>query len=415
PRGATRLFVSNHPEGIGRPQDPGRPEDTRWPPRAMEGKLWMDEVTADDAVNYRLFAYHQNWFAEPICLGVVVENLSTENRLAVSGEQVGLAVGASERNPLGLDNLTVIGKRNAYAELTNALFTPTPVLLLDPAPAPDAGTPGMREHLLHVWAIGGGSTFGARMRLYLRKVVGDPGPLRARVSTVWAWRQETLTTGLPLIPASGPHVRGSWPHAEIRLDNAGDPFDVGRNERRAAAVRWLWLCRPIMDAQGNKTYRDDVYFTAERSFNPAQAKTNNGSYGASTVMQLTVTNSANTDERVGIYLRYPHKTLPGVYVGAAATAVYDERLQTWMPGDARSVELANWTYTDRATNRVTFRDWRWSTKTLATYPVPAGATRVIPLTVTHDGPAMLPLAVVLRKEPKPLPPPPPGPGVTPAD
>lgn len=413
--GDTRLFISNHPEGIGRPYDAARAEETRWPPADMEGKLWMDEATADAVVKYRLFAYHQNWFDKPIYIGVVVENLSTENRLVVVGEQVGLSVGSSEANPLGWDNLTTIGKRNAFAEMGSVLFTPTPLQLLDPAPAPDAGTPAIRESLACAWRVGGGSTFGARMHLYVRKRQGDPGPVRCRVSTVWAWTKENLVHSLPLIPVNGPHVRGSWPTSEIQLTNAAAPFDVGREERGKDAVRWLWLCRPTFDAQGNKSYGEDVAYTADRSFNPTQAKTNNGMYGANSYLYLAVTNSSAEDERVGIYLRYPHKGLPGVYVGGAATTVYDEESHQWIADDARAVELANWTFYDKDTNQVRVRDWRWSTKALATYTVSAGTTITVPFTLTHDGPAMLPVAVVLRKEPKPLPAPLPVPAVTAAD
>jgi hypothetical protein len=287
--------------------------------------------------------------------------------------------------------------------------------LLDPAPAPDAGTPGVRERLVHVWRVGGGSTFGARMRLFIRKRQGDPGPVRCRVSTVWAWTKERLVHSLPLIPVNGPHVRGAWPTSEVQLTNAAAPFDIGREERGRDAVRWLWLCRPTFDTTGNKTYGADVAYTAERSFNPTQAKTNNGMYGANNYLYLAVTNSSAEDERVGIYLRYPHKTLPGVYVGGAATTVYDALSQQWIADDARAVELANWTYYDKETGQVRTRDWRWTTKALASYTVSPGSTITVPLTLTHDGPAMLPLAVVLRKEPKPLPPPALVPEISPAD
>lgn len=413
--GATRLFVSNHPEGIGRPQDPRKPEESRWPSADMEGKLWMDEATGAEQVKYRLFIYHQNWFDKPIYLGVVVENLSTQNRLVVAGEQVGLALGATETAPLGWDNTTTIGKRNAYAEMSNTLFAPTPLQLLGPAPAPDAGTPAIREKLVCCWQLGGGSTFGGRMRLFIRKVAGDPGPVSCRVSTVWAWSKENLTHSLPLIPVNGPHVRGSWPTSEIQLTNATDPFDVGRDERGEENVRWLWLCRPTLDAQGNKTYRDDVAYTADRSFNPTQAKTNNGMYGVNSYLYLTVTNSSAEDERVGIYLRYPQKERPGVYVGAVATTVYDDVARKWIANDARAVELVNWTTYDHETNKIRSRDWRWTTKALVTYNVPASGALTIPLTLTHDGPAELPLVVVLRKEPRPQPPPTSAPVASPAD
>jgi len=43
------------------------------------------------------------------------------------------------------------------------------------------------------------------------------------------------------------------------------------------------------------------------------------------------------------------------------------------------------------------REWWWVTRRLAAYEVQPGATLVIPFTLTHDFPAMLPLGILLKK------------------
>jgi len=374
PTGATRLFLSNHPETI-----------TRFIP---EGKLWVEEgKVGDEAVIYRLFFQHYNHVPAPIYLAVILENLADQGEVTLSGEATatrGVDYGDPERAVWAA--MKRVGERNAYAELSGKLRTPlTPVTAV-----PKGG-----ERVVIYWKLAPGDLLGGRMWLTVRRTAGT-APVAFRLSTVWAKSEQGLTGGLPLIPAGEHHPRGTWPVSAVALRNSATPFDLGPDEDHGRTVRAIRLCQPVYENGVKVRYTDEVIFTRTRSANSAQALANNGMYGAVVQISLCVKNSGATPARVGIYLRYPVKDLEGVYVGAATAYAFDEKAGAWKPAATKAVDLSNLTYGPVGENK-DYDRW-WTTAALGTYPVQPGETREIPLTLTTDGPAMLPLAIVLRKE-----------------
>ncbi|MHB9130102.1 MAG: hypothetical protein ACYDBB_03305 [Armatimonadota bacterium] len=384
-QGTTRLFLSDHPEGIGMITDRNNPEASRWP--RAEGTLWADQAEGAGEVNYRVFISHQNWHAKPIYIGLLVENLAPKGEFTVTGDNVTTVAALAADSITGWANMKNLGKRNAYAELSGRLFSPLPTVQV---------AQGAGATTLISWKIPPGATLGVRAHVR----IAGAGAVKCRLSTAWAWGEEGLAKHPDLIPLNGPHPRGSWPTSEVLVSNKEDVFDLALNEKDGATVRWLRLCQPVYDAAGKKSgYRPDVVYVAALSYNPTQAKMNNGMYGARTNVALHVKNSGATAERVGVYLRYPDKRLEGAYVGAATVYAYDEQKKAWTPKETRAVDLSRLTYTNRATGETARRDWWFATKCLATYAVPPGESLSIPLTITSDFPAMLPLGIVLRKEP----------------
>lgn len=389
-KGDTRLFFSNHPETLEQPYNTANPQDPRWPGVNMESKLWCDEGQGADEVKYQVFITHISAFDKPFFIGVVIENLSSDTPLEVTGEYVS-AIGKPSNDPItGWNNMKTVGKRCSYADLSNTLLTKLPDTKLP------AAKPGEhRETRLLYWKVDYGCTLGAHLHLRVRKTSGT-GPVRCRLSTAWAWTPEKLATNLALIPLNGPHARGSWAVAESVLSNKDDVYDIGANERGAENVRWLRICQPRYDAAGKKVgYANDVILTKELSFNPEQARMDSGMYGARINAQLHVKNSGATEETLGLYLRYVDKRLEGVYAGAATTYRYDDAKQAWLPDQTRAVDLSNLTFRD-AQGQLIQPKWL-ATQCLASYTVKPGEQRTIPLTLMNDGPSMLPLAIVLRK------------------
>lgn len=368
-RGATRQFMSDHPETLG--ADPG----------LREGTLWYDEATGQDTLAYQVYICHQNWFVKPLYIGLLIENLS-EAPCFASGQQVTTLCLPADDDQESWHRLTNIGLRNAYAELSGKLFKPMAKITI---PAKSG------EHTLVVWKLPAGSSVGARIRLQL---AGQQ--LHCRLSTAWAWSEERLTQQLPLIARGEHHPRGSWATSEVAVNNKDDVFDVGCDEKDGRTVRSLRLCQPVYDLSGKKIgYTPDAVYTRERSFNPEQALFNNGTYGALTHADVYVKNSSDKPRTVELYLRYPDKRLKGSYVGAATIYQYDANTKRWSPGETRAVNLGTKSYVDA--NAQVIREWWWYTRRLAAYPVSPGETLVIPLDITHDFPAILPLGILLRK------------------
>lgn len=205
-----------------------------------------------------------------------------------------------------------------------------------------------------------------------------------------------LTAGLKLIPLNGPHARGSWPFAKVTLSNANDVFDLGADDGNGRLIRCLRLCQPIYRDGKKVGYHPDVACTKETSYNPAQCNPNNGMYGVRNELRLHVKNSSNRPQTVELYFRYPDKRLEGSYIGAATT--YDANPpagQLPVARETRAIKLGRMTFTDRAGREI--REWWWVTKPIAAYEVAPGETMIIPLTVAHDFPAMLPLGILLKK------------------
>jgi len=363
-RGSTRLFLSNHPEVL----------------PLTECTLWRDEASGPGEVRYLAYLCHINSDDHPVYLGLLVENAGNAP-FTVTGEEVATQSAPNRSIREMWHQQTRVGRRNAYAELSGQLFKPLPQL---EAPA------GTSRRIL-VWKMPASSTLGARVRLILR---GADGPVRCRLSTVWAKSEKRLTIGLSLIPHGRSQQRGSWLSAEVVADNRDDPFDLAGKEREGETVRCLRLCQPVYQGEKKVGYSRDVVYTRERSFNPAEALPNIGTYGARTHVELHVKNSSNREQTVELYLRYPDRRITGYYIGAATVYAYDGK--RWTPRETRAVNLGSMTFTNFITGTKT-QDRHWFTSALASYPVPAGGRLVIPLDVTHDYPAMLPLGIVLRK------------------
>lgn len=370
PQGETRLFLSNHPETI----TSGTPE----------GKLLTDDVQATSPVTYRVFFQHYNYRTQPIYLAVILENLTDDSALLIGGSYIttrGTFRGVPKPCWSSMKN---VGKYNAYAELSGQLRAPL---------SEQTVRKGAGETSIVQWKINPGDLLGGRMWLTIRRATGT-GTIKYRLSTVWALQQQSLTRQLALIPVGQHHPRGCWPTSELSLTNRQEAFDLAREEQDGRTVRWIRICQPVYVNGIKVRYTDEVIYTKDASANPAQSISNNGLYGAVINTHLCVKNSGQQDARVGIYLRYPVKDLEGAYVGAATTYTYDEAMKQWTVGETKAVDLSRLTYSPEPNDR----DWWWTTQCLAAYPVKAGETREIPLTLTNDGPAMLPLAIVLRKE-----------------
>ena len=382
PQGETRLFVSDHPETLGiADYDPEANSPCQWP--RNEGTLWADETTKLNQLDYQVFISHQNWFAKPIALGLLVDNLSVDP-LTVSGRLVSTPAKPTDDQREEWLRLTAIGRRNAYAELSGKLWRELPITTVPPG----------QRILVYAWTLSFGETVGARVKLSLQ---ADGQPVHCRLATTWAWSTARLTDELPLIPRGDHHPRGAWMTAALKVYNAAHPFDLAWQDPGGRTVRCIRLCQPDYDAKGVKTYRPDAIFTRERSYNAQEALANNGCYGALTHVMLHVKNSDTRPHAVGLYLRYPDKRLNGSYVGAAQIFNRDPATGAWTPGEARAVHLGTNAFTVNLTGKVV-RDARWVTHRLASYPVAAGQKLVIPLNITHDFPAMLPFGILLVKE-----------------
>jgi len=362
-RGATRFFLSDHPEML----------------PLTEGTLWRDEASAYGELPYRAYVCHINPYDHPVYVGLLVENTG-ETAFTVTGEDVATQAEPRREARARWFQSTRIGRRNAYAELSGELFAPLPAR--EVAPGGSA--------LIRVWTMPVGCTLGARLRLSLR----GTRAVACRLSTVWAKSEQGLRAGLPLIPR-GPHdQRGSWKAAEVVVDNRDDPFDLAWEERGKETVRCVRLCQPVYRGDKKVGFSRDVVYTQESSFNPAEARPNIGTYGARTHVELHVKNSSKQEQAVELHLRYPDKRIVGTYVGAAT--VYDYDGTQFTSGETRAVNLGSQTFHNPLTGSKQ-EERRWFTHALASYPVPAGRSLVIPLDVTHDFPAMLPLGIVLRK------------------
>jgi len=374
PDTACRLFVSNHPESLG------------WveAKQDREGKLWSEEAEGE-SVAYRVFICHQNWYKQPIYIGLIIENLSPGVALAVEGSKVTTLVETARDRRENWHRQTSVGLRNAYAELADAGYTEIRKTVIP------GGKRG--ERLLIAWKMAPGATLGARLRLTASAADGQ-GKARFRLSTAWARQEAGLTSGLALIPRGEHHPRGSWQAAGVTLDNRDDPFDLAWDDKDGRAVRCLRLSQPVY-ADGKKVgYRGDVIYTRETSFNPEQSLANNGMYGARIEARLHVKNSSDRPQTVELYLRYPDKRLEGSYIGAATVYDLDAETGQWTPRETRAVNLGRMTF---PTPLGEVHEWWWVTRRLAAYQVPPGETLVIPLTLTHDFPAMLPLGILLKK------------------
>lgn len=362
-RGATRFFLSDHPEML----------------PMTEGTLWRDEASAYGELPYLAYICHINPYPHPVYIGLLVENAG-ETVFTVTGEAVATLAEPRREARARWFQSTRIGRRNAYAELSGELFAPLPVRTVAPG----------GSALVQVWTLPAGCTLGARLRLNLR----GTRAVACRLSTVWAKREQGLRTGRPLIPR-GPHdQRGSWKAAEVVVDNRDDPFDLAWEERGKETVRCIRLCQPVYQGAKKVGFSRDVVYTQESSFNPAEARPNIGTYGALTHVELHVKNGSKRAQAVELYLRYPDKRIVGTYVGAAT--VYDYDGTQFTPGETRAVNLGSQTFRNPFTGSKE-EERHWFTHALATYPVPADESLVIPLDVTHDYPAMLPLGIVLRK------------------
>ena len=214
-----------------------------------------------------------------------------------------------------------VGERNAYAELSGQLrHALTPLV---------ARAHGGEEPVI-CWKLAPNEMLGGRLWLTVRRTAGA-GTLPYRLSTAWANSEETLCHGLAVIPAGAHHPRGSWPLSEVMLRNGADPFDLAAVPTGERNVRALRVCQPVY-AHGVKLRDpDEVIFTRAKSSNPSQSLPNNGMYGALLHATLCVKNSGKETAGVGIYLRYPVKDLPGVYVGALTTYAYDSTTHAWRP------------------------------------------------------------------------------------
>lgn len=232
------------------------------------------------------------------------------------------------------------------------------------------------------------------MWLRVRRTHGSD-PIKFRLSTVYTRNEQQLTHSSTLIPVGVHHPRGSWSSSELAIANSKEVFDIGPDERDGRTVRMLRICQPVYENGVKVRYTDEVIYTRSNSTNPTQSLSNNGLYGVVVNAFLCVKNSGTKDSRLGIYLRYPVKELEGTYVGAATTYAMDETTKKWRRKETKAVDLSRLSY-DNSLKRL---DWWWYTHCLASYLIKAGTTLEIPLTLTNDGPAMLPLGIVLRKEP----------------
>ncbi|MHB0936431.1 MAG: hypothetical protein ACYDCO_03000 [Armatimonadota bacterium] len=362
-RGSERFFLSNHPEML----------------PLTEGALWRDEASGQGELRYQVYVCHISPFAEAVYVGLLVENTG-KTAFTVTGEEVTTTTVPKRAARERWYQYTRVGRRNAYAELSNTLFEPLPALEV---PAGGSGR-------ILVWKLPVGSMLGSRLRLTVR----GEGPVQCRLATVWAKDSKRLAVGMPLIPR-GPHEqRGTWPAAEVVVDNRDDPFDLAWSERDGEAIRCIRLCQPVYQGGKKVGFSRDVVYTQESSFNPKEARPNIGTYGARTHVELHVKNSSNRPQAVELYLRYPDKRIRGVYAGAAT--VYDYEGKRFTPRETRAINLGSLTFSNPLTGSEETEN-RWFTRALASYPVPAGGRLIIPLDVTHDYPAMLPLGIVLRK------------------
>jgi len=250
------------------------------------------------------------------------------------------------------------------------------------------------EQQVIYWKLAPSDMLGGRLWLTVRRSAGA-GKMTYRLSTVWAKSERALTNGLALIPVDAHHPRGSWPISDVSLRNGAETFDladVGKDGRNVRAIR---VSQPVYEHGVKMRDPDEVIFTREKSTNPSQALANNGMYGALVHASLCVKNSGKETARVAVYLRYPVKNLAGVYVGAVTTYAYGAATRAWKQAETRAVDLSNVEYGPKIQDT----DHRWTTQRLADYPVKAGEMREIPLLITTDGPAMLPVAIVLAREP----------------
>lgn len=152
-----RLFVSNHPEGIGNmAKDPRTGKSVPWPPKDMEGKLWSEEGTGDDILGYQVYICHQNWYRDPIYIGLVVENLSPDVSLTVAGGQLSTLAEQAGDERENWRRLCAIGLRNAYGELINNTQAGFKALEETVIPC------GSGERAILVWKLNPGASLGAR-------------------------------------------------------------------------------------------------------------------------------------------------------------------------------------------------------------------------------------------------------------
>lgn len=392
--GSARQLMSNNPECLGIATDyssPERIEATRYPQANQEGKLWIDEAEHPEALTYHVFLWHMNCFFKPMNLGLVIENLSAENGLEISGVYISRNGPQSrEGNWKDWAEMKMVGKVLSYADLSDTLFVPMKETSIPPA------TTQPREHLMLAWPLKSYDLFGAHVRLLVRPRAGERGPVRCRVSTAWAWKKETLASGMPLLAKHYSQPRGSWATSELMLSNRDNPFELNANDLQGRNVRCIRLCQPRYENNVKVGYGLDVAYTANRSFAPEQAYMNNGLYGVRVGMRLHIRNSGKSDETVALHLRYVVNAGRGSYSGAAT--VYEQMANNdWIARETRAVELSAMDY-PAPDGKEPRREFWTITKPIAEYLVKAGTTLEIPLTVMNNGPSTLPLAIVMSRK-----------------
>ena len=393
--GSVRQLMSNNPECLGIATDYSsleRIEATRYPQPNQEGKLWVDEAEHPEALSYHVFLWHMNCFFKPMNLGLVIENLSAENGLEISGAYISRN-GPQSREGTWKDwaEMKMVGKVLSYADLSDTLFVPLKAMNIPPAEQKP------REHLVLSWPLNSYDLFGAHVRLVVRPRPGERGSVRCRVSTAWAWNRETLASGMPLLAKHYNQPRGSWATSELMLTNRDNPFEVGTNDQQGRNVRSIRLCQPRYENNIKVGYGPDVVYTVNRSFAPEQAYMNNGLYGVRVGMRLHVRNSGKNDVSVALHLRYVVNAGRGSYSGAAT--VYEQIANgDWKSRETRAVELSAMDYPANSGDRATRREFWTITKPIAEYQVKAGRTLEIPLTVMNNGPSTLPLAIVMSQK-----------------
>jgi len=291
-----RMFVSDMPETI--------------ITTGASRKLWEDYAQGKNEVTYHVYLYHVNGNANPIDIGLVMENLvpTTTRSLSVFGQYRSTLIDLTPPN--GMKNYhNELAQEFAYSVLTSPpyRFVRMGTTYLVPA--------SPTQLIAGPFTVPSGYLLLAE---FFITVHTSQSPVRCRLASVW---NNSPTTPAILVTASnsplagwvappGNHQRGTWLSATIALNNAQDVIDLNK----MALYDTIQL--PICFTRSHRRFPNDMIHNRDNSFFPNQAEANKGMYNVVSKAYVYVTNTNNnTAMNIGIYLQQLTKPNPGLYNG----------------------------------------------------------------------------------------------------
>ncbi|WP_411349431.1 hypothetical protein [Paenibacillus sp. WLX2291] len=266
--GTRRLMVSDNPETLSEANFPVR-----------QGVLWHDVVRSNNGtVQHRIFAWHYNVLADPVKVGITLENRANHGALKIEDVKREYRIGGDEVNWI-----TDIGGCISRAVLSNTM---------DARTADQTLIKQQQSGQIESFIVPPGKLLGMVYDFTVKST--DSGEIQYTVRTV-ASRDTaydlTLVKSAPLPLAPQAHPRGNWTFSET---NAVTPVYTAGTER-------------VIYPTCAKTKKDgslpaDQLFTAAASEQPQDSLDNRAQFGVIYNVTVPVTNPGTQNRTVQISL-----------------------------------------------------------------------------------------------------------------